>query len=115
MSKIYKIESLLCPDIFIGSTKKKYLSERMTYYRYEYKKYLLCKSDDEKYNHFCDMKIEYGHESLLELFKLFDTYNIKNFKINLIIELPLNSNDYMKSKIFDYVKNNNNCINNKIV
>ena len=70
MSKIYKIESLLSDDIYYGCTSKKYLSERMTYYRYEYKKYLLCKSDDEKYNHYRDMKIEYGHESLLELFKL---------------------------------------------
>ncbi len=83
----------------------------MTFYRHEYKRYLLCKLDDEKCKHYRDMKIEHGHHALLELFKLFDTYNIKNFKINLIIELPLNSNDFIKSKLFDYVKNNNDCIN----
>ena len=37
MSKLYKIESLLCPDVYYGCTTKKNLSERKTYYRHKYK------------------------------------------------------------------------------
>ncbi len=49
MSKIYKIESLLCPDVYYGCTTKRYLSERFTYYSHEYKKYLLAKLDDNNF------------------------------------------------------------------
>ena len=115
MSKLYKIESLLCNDIYYGCTTKKYLSERMTYYRHQYKKYLLAKSDVNEFELYCNKKKEYGHESLLNLFQLFDKYDISNFKINLIADLPNKSKDYAKSQLFDFIKSNNNMNINKIV
>ena len=84
MSKVYKIESLLSDDVYYGTTTKKYLSERMTFYRHEYKKYLLAKLDDNNFKKYCSTKQEYGYESLLKLFELFDKFDIRNFKINLI-------------------------------
>jgi hypothetical protein len=77
MSKIYKIESLLSDDVYYGTTTKKYLSERMTYYKFEYKKYLLAKLDDNNFKKYCSTKQEYGHDSLL---------NYLNYLINLILE-----------------------------
>ena len=115
MSKIYKIESLLCSDIYYGTTTKKYLSERFTYYRYEYKRYLLAKSNSNEFELYCNKKKEYGHESLLNLFKLFDKYGISNFRINLIADIDSKSKDYAKSQLFDFIKNNNNININKIV
>jgi hypothetical protein len=111
MSKIYKIESLVCPDVYYGTTTKKYLSERMTFYRYEYKKYLKAKSDDNNFKKYCNMKQEYGHQSLLNLFELFDKFDVKNFKINIINTIDSKNIDNTKSYLFDYIKNNN-CINN---
>ena len=111
MSKIYKIESLLSDDIYYGTTTKKYLSERMTFYRHEYKRYLLAKLDDNNFKKYCSTKQEYGHESLLKLFELFDKFDVKNFKINLISIVDSKNIDCSKSKLFDYIKNNN-CINN---
>ena len=107
-SKIYKIESLICNDVYYGCTTKKYLSERMTYYRHEYKKYLNSKENNEEFKHYIDSKIEYGHESLLILFQLFDKYNIKNFKINLVDTIDSNNKEQLKSSYFDYIKNNQN-------
>ena len=111
MSKIYKIESLLSDDVYYGCTSKKYLSERMTYYRHEYKKYLRAKLDDNSFKKYCNMKEEYDHQSLLKLFELFDKFDIRNFKINLISIVDSKNIDCSKSKLFDYIKNNN-CINN---
>ena len=111
MAKIYKIESLLSGDVYYGCTTKKYLSERFTYYRHEYKKYLLAKLDDNNFKTYCNTKNEYGHQSLLKLFQLFDTFDIRNFKINLITIVDSKSKDCSKSYLFDYIKNNN-CINN---
>lgn len=111
MSKIYKVESLSCPDVYYGTTTKKYLSERMTYYRHEYKKYLKAKSDINEFKKYCNMKQEYDHQSLLKLFELFDKFDVRNFKINLITIVDSKNSDNAKSKLFEYIKNNN-CINN---
>ena len=111
MSKIYKIESLLSDDIYYGTTTKKYLSERMTFYRHEYKKYLKAKLDDNNFKKYCNMKQEYGHQSLLKLFELFDKFDVRNFKINLITIVESKNKDCSKSHLFNYIKNNN-CINN---
>ena len=115
MSKLYKIESLVCSDVYYGCTTKKYLSERMTYYRHQYKKNISSKSNSNEFELYCNKKKEYGHESLLNLFQLFDKYDISNFKINLIAELPNKSKDYAKSQLFDFIKSNNNMNINKIV
>ena len=115
MIKLYKIESLFCNDVYYGCTTKKYLSERMTYYRHQYKKYISSKSDVNEFELYCNKKKEYGYESLLNLFQLFDKYNISNFKINLIADIDSKSKDYAKSQLFDFIKNNNNININKIV
>ena len=107
-SKIYKIESLVCNDVYYGCTTKKYLSERMTYYRHEYKKYLIAKQNDEALKNYINSKIKYGHESLLSLFEIFDKYNIKNFKIHLVDTIDSNNKEKLKSSYFDYIKNNQN-------
>ena len=70
-SKVYKLESFLTTDICIGRTTKKYLSQRVTYYHLEYKKYKLGKT-------------EFYHDFMLKLFHLFDVYNINSFKIIII-------------------------------
>ena len=112
MSKIYKIESLFCNDIYYGTTTKRYLSERMTYYRHEYNKYLLAKLDDNNFKKYCDMKQEYGHGSLLNLFQLFDKHDISTFRINQIGEVG-KSKAIVKTQLFDHIKNND-CINNSL-
>jgi hypothetical protein len=84
MSKVYKIESLLSDDVYYGTTTKKYLSERMTFYRHEYKRYLQAKLDDNNFKKYCSTKQVYGYDSLLKLFELFDKFDVRNFKINLI-------------------------------
>ena len=107
MAKIYKIESLECNDIYFGCTTKKYLSERMTYYRHEYKKYIQTKQDNDLYNKYINMEKEYGHDSLLKLFELFDKYNINTFKINLVSVIDSRNKELIKSQLFDFIKNNN--------
>ena len=39
-AKIYKLECLQNQHIFVNVTTKRYLSERLTFYRSEYKRYL---------------------------------------------------------------------------
>ncbi len=106
MSKIYKVESLLCDDIYYGTTTKKYLSEIMTYYRHEYKKYLKAKLDDNNFKKYCNMKQEYDHQSLLKLFESFDKFDVRNFKINLITIIDSQTTDCSKSHLLDYIKKN---------
>ncbi len=48
-AKIYKIESYSTPFIYIGCTTKQNLSERLTFYRSEYKKYLKSKIDENEH------------------------------------------------------------------
>ena len=60
MSKLYKIESLLCNDIYYGCTTKKYLSERMTYNRHQYKKYISSKSDVNGFELYCNKRKNTG-------------------------------------------------------
>ena len=104
-SKIYKIESLVCNDVaYYGCTTKKYLSERMTYYRHEYKKYLNSKQNNEASKQYINTKIEHGHEPLLTLFKLFDKYDIKIFKVNLVNTIDSNKKEKSRSDYFDYIK-----------
>jgi hypothetical protein len=79
----------------------------MTYYRHEYKKYIQTKQDNDLYNKYINMKQEYGHESLLKLFELFDKYNINTFKINLVSVIDSKNKELIKSQLFDFIKNNN--------
>ena len=82
-AKFYKIVSNKCPEIYINCTTKKYLSERMTYYKYEYNKF---KSDNKVFR----------NKDLINLFNLFDLHGINNFKILLIEEFTAFSFDELK-------------------
>ena len=80
LSKIYKITSANTDQCFINSTTKRYLSQRFTYYRDQYKYYKVGKFD-------------YKNNQILELFKLFDLYDINSFKIILIESKELKNHD----------------------
>ena len=109
-AKIYKIESYTTPLVYIGCTTKKYLSERLTFYRSEYKKYLKSKLDDNEYKKYVNIKIEFGNYSLISLFQLFDSFGVKSFKIILLQEIKHTSLDSLKAQLYDYIKNID-CIN----
>ena len=55
-AKIYKLECLQNPHIFINVTTKRYLSERLTFYRSEYKRYLKAKLDENEYKKYINIK-----------------------------------------------------------
>ena len=109
-AKIYKLESLSTPYIFISATTKKYLSERLTFYRCEYKKYLKSKLDENEYKKYINIKIESSNEAVIKLFKLFDVYGVKSFKIILLKEINHTSNDNLKAQLYEFIKNTD-CIN----
>ncbi len=76
----------------------------MTYQRHQYKKYLPAKSDVNEFELYCNKKKEYGYDSLLNLFLLFEKNDISNFKINLIAEIDSKSKDHAKSQLFDFIQ-----------
>ena len=97
-SKIYKIEPI-CEhnegDIYIGSTTKKYLCERMSAHKYHYKK---CKE---------------GMCNKFSCFDMFDKYGIDNIKIVLIELVNANSkNDLLEREAY-YIKTLK-CVNKNI-
>jgi len=95
--KIYKIEPINGEegDIYIGSTTKEYLSQRMTSHRGDYGKWKNGKRD--KIRSFC----------------LFEKYGIENCKIILLENCPCDSKDELLSKESFYIRSLK-CIN-KIV
>ncbi len=109
-AKIYKIESYTTKFIYIGCTTKKYLSERLTFYRTEYKRYLQSKLDETEHKKYINIKIEFGNYSLIKLFNLFDSFGVKSFKIILLKEINHTSLDSLKAQLHDFIKNTD-CIN----
>ena len=93
--KIYKIESHLGDKIYIGSTTKEYLSQRMDAHRRDYKRW------------------KNGKFTLTNSFKLFDEYGVENCQIVLLESYPCNSKDELTAKEAYYIKTNE-CVN-KIV
>ena len=95
--KIYKIEPI-CEhdeeDIYIGSTTKQYLCQRMTAHKRDYTKY---------------KKGKYGKTSS---FILFDKYGINNCKIILLELVEANSKDELRIKEAYYIKTLK-CINTR--
>ena len=95
--KIYKIEPV-CDhdegDIYIGSTTKKYLSDRMCDHRADFKR------KGEKRT---------GPNSYL----LFEKYGVENCKIFLIVLYPCNSKDELLAKEGEYIRSLN-CVNKVI-
>jgi hypothetical protein len=92
--KIYKIEAINGEegDIYIGSTTKQYLSQRMTKHREDYNRW-----NQGKY-----------HKTML--FNLFENYGIENCKIILLENCPCDSKDQLHARESHYIKSLN-CIN----
>jgi len=86
--KIYKIEALNSEDgdIYIGSTTKNTLAERMTRHRSHYKGW------------------KKGEKNNLSCFKIFDKYGIENCFIYLIESFPCNSKDELNAREGHYIK-----------
>ncbi len=88
---------------FIGVTTKKYLSERITFHRQEYKRYLSAELNEEGYKKYLKIKIESGDYAIIKLFKLFDSHNVKSFKILLLSEIHHSSPDDLKAQLYNYL------------
>lgn len=87
--KIYKIEPLNGEegDIYIGSTTKEYLSQRMDTHRSNYKRFLNDKTTNVTTSH-----------------KIFNKYGIENCKIVLLELVNVNSNDELLARETHYIK-----------
>ena len=98
-SKIYKIEPN-CDydegDIYIGSTIKHYLCERMAEHRKDYKRW----------------KTEISKNKCTS-FDIFDKYGVENCKIILLEKINLDSRDELKAKEGYYIRTLN-CVNKYI-
>ena len=96
--KIYKIEPIvdhLEDEIYVGSTTKKYLSQRMDNHRSSYKLWT-----DGKTNNFT-------------VFDLFNKYGIDNCKIYLLESVNANSKDELLAREGYYIRSLK-CVNRKI-
>ncbi len=96
--KIYKIEPIvehLENEIYIGSTTKKYLSQRMDKHRTDYK---LWKS---------------GKRNKITSFNLFDKYGIENCQIVLLEIVNVNTKDELLSRENHFIQTLK-CVNKNI-
>ena len=87
--KIYKIEPNVEHEeneIYIGSTTKKYLCQRMAAHSYEYKNW----KKNKRHNYSC--------------FKLFDKYGFENCSITLLEIVNANSKDELEMRENQYIK-----------
>ena len=86
--KIYKIEPLKGEEgeIYIGSTTKKYLSQRMTKHREDYNRW------------------KNGKRHKVMSFDLFDKYGINNCQIILLENCPCESKDQLTSREAYYIR-----------
>ncbi len=94
-TKIYKIESHLGPKIYIGSTTKEYLSQRMDSHRSNYKQW------------------KKGKGNYTGSYSLFDEYGLENCKIILIELFPCKIHDEKASREGYYIRSLN-CVNKYI-
>ena len=92
--KIYKIESHNGDKIYIGSTAKKYLSQRLVAHRDDYTSWK--KVDSTRFN--------------FTSFKLFEVYGIDNCFITLLESYPCNSKDELAAREAHYIKSMS-CVN----
>jgi tRNA nucleotidyltransferase/poly(A) polymerase len=96
--KIYKIEPI-CDhdegDIYIGSTTKQYLSQRMDTHRSNYKRWK---------NNKCNK---------VQVFELFDKYGVSNCQIVLIETVNVETNDELLAREKHYIKSVK-CVNKNI-
>lgn len=94
--KIYKIESHLGNKIYIGSTTKEYLSQRMAKHRSDYNRW------------------KKGKGSHVTSYKIFDEYGVDNCFITLLESYSCKSRDELNSREGYYIKNMV-CINKIII
>lgn len=94
--KIYKIESHLGDKVYIGSTTKKYLSQRFSQHRSGYSRW---KSGD-KISH-------------LTAFDMFDEYGLEHCDIVLVENFSCNSKDELHAREAYHIKLMN-CVNKNI-
>ena len=95
--KIYKIEAINGEegDIYIGSTTKLNLNDRMMIHKYYYDKY------------------QHGEETYeVPSFQLFIKYGIENCRISLIEKYPCNTRDNLLAREASHILDKN-CINTK--
>jgi len=85
--KIYKIESYQGDLIYIGSTTKEYLSQRMDTHRSDYKRW------------------KNGKCNLTTSFKIFDEYGLENCTIVLLEIVACNSKDELLAREAFYIRN----------
>jgi hypothetical protein len=84
--KIYKIEDVGGNLCYIGSTTKQYLSQRMTWHRGDYKKWLA------------------GKGNKITVMDIFEKYGVENCKIVLIELYPCNSKDELHKREAHFIK-----------
>ena len=84
--KIYKIESHIGDKVYIGSTTKEYLSQRMVKHRDDYKRW------------------NQGKIRLTTSFLLFDEYGIENCSIVLLESCPCESKDELHARESHYIR-----------
>jgi hypothetical protein len=97
-SKVYKIEPRVeheSNEIYIGSTTKVYLSQRMDTHRSNYKLYKACKY------HF------------VTVFKLFDKYGVENCDILLLENVNAANKDELRTREAYYIRGMK-CVNKRI-
>ena len=96
--KIYKIAPVSGGeegDIYVGSTTKQYLSQRMDSHRCQYKQYKL------------------GKHHKTTSFDLFDKYGLDNCQITLIESVDANSRDELIARERYYIQSQD-CVNKNI-
>lgn len=92
LGKIYKIVSNVTGDVYIGSTTKKYLSERLKDHKYEYKRYLN------------------GERGYITSFKIIES---GDYDIILLENCPCETKDQLHARERFHIENNE-CINRYI-
>ena len=85
--KIYKIENNIDNEIYIGSTTKQYLSQRMDNHRSNYKSW------------------KSGKSTKVMVFDMFDKHGIENCKIVLLELVNCNTKDELLAREAFYIKN----------
>jgi len=95
--KIYKIQKIGGSDeIYIGSTTKQYLSQRMDTHRKDYKRW------------------KDGKRNFVSSFTIFEKYGIDNCEIILVENVNCNTKDELHKKEAEYIKLNTNSVNRSI-
>ncbi len=86
LTKIYKIESHLGDKIYIGSTAKQYLSQRLQQHKNSYKRW------------------KNGDNDKITSFELFDENGPENCQIVLIEEYPWNCKDAKNAREGHFIR-----------